>query len=99
MRWAKGTVVTLTSRMLAVVNVFAVGDGLDSVEDGVVIEAAGVELEVVLLDAEGVVAETGDGGLGVEFVAENGRVNVGGGVGGRGEAAEKQLGGKDALHP
>ena len=79
---------------VGVVKVFAAGDGLDGVEDGVVVEAAGMELEVVLLDAQGVVAETGDGGLGVEFVTQDGRVNVGGGVGGRGEAAEKQLGGK-----
>ena len=57
-----------------------------------------MELEVVLLDAEWVAAESGNGGLGVEFVAQDGCIDVGRGVGGGSEATEKQLGGEYALH-
>ena len=72
----------------------------DRVEGEVVVPATGVQLEVVLLDAETLAVadrvETGDGELGIVRVGEDGAVHVRRRVGQAREATGVELGGEEA---
>src|ERR1700675_1513892 len=71
-------------------------DGPDRVEGEVVVAAARVELEVVLLDAIAL-AEAVDGERRLEAIGEDRPVHVRRGIPERGEAGVREIDGEDAL--